>query len=134
MFVLKIGQLEDENKMLRDRLKELEGTALTAINEKKTLSNELIKQKENAEAAAGKKEIVIVDKVDTKEIEEMSEAFKAVKKVIGQFMPTNLNLPPGFQHQKSIKPTYFLMNIHLRAELLIAMIFKNVPTFCLLGS
>ena len=43
MFVLKIGQLEDENKMLRDRLKELEGTALTAINEKKTLSNELIK-------------------------------------------------------------------------------------------
>ena len=86
MFVLKIGQLEDENKMLRDRLKELEGTALTAINEKKTLSNELIKQKENAEAAAGKKEIVIVDKVDTKEIEEMSEAFKAVKKVLGQFM------------------------------------------------
>ena len=43
MFILKIGQLEDENKMLRDRLKELEGTALTAINEKKTLSNELIK-------------------------------------------------------------------------------------------
>ena len=43
MFVLKIGQLEDENKMLRDRLKELEGTALMAINEKKTLSNELIK-------------------------------------------------------------------------------------------
>ena len=43
MFVLKIGQLEDENKMLRDRLKELEGTALTAINEKKTLSNELMK-------------------------------------------------------------------------------------------
>ena len=43
MFVLKIGQLEDENKMLRDRLKELEGTALTALSEKKTLSNELIK-------------------------------------------------------------------------------------------
>ena len=49
MFVLKIGQLEDENKMLRDRLKELEGTALTAINEKKTLSNELIKVRKSHE-------------------------------------------------------------------------------------
>jgi len=76
LLKVQIGQLEDENKMLRDRLKELEGTALTAINEKKTLSNELIKQKENAEAAAGKKEIVIVDKVDTKEIEEMSKLSK----------------------------------------------------------
>ena len=51
-------------------------------------------QKENAEAAAEKKtkEVVIVDKVDSQEIEEMSEAFKKVKKVIGQFMPTNPNL------------------------------------------
>jgi hypothetical protein len=53
-------------------------------------------QKENAEAAAAAekktKEVVIVDKVDSQEIEEMSEAFKKVKKVIGQFMPTNANL------------------------------------------
>ena len=43
--------MEDENKMLRDRLKELEGTALTAINEKKTLSNELIKVRKSISKA-----------------------------------------------------------------------------------
>ena len=49
-----------------------------------------LKQKENAEEAAKKKsqEVVVVDKVDSQEIEEMSEAFKKVKKVLGQFMPT----------------------------------------------
>ena len=49
-----------------------------------------LKQKENAEEAAKKKtqEIVVVDKVDSQEIEEMSEAFKKVKKVLGQLMLT----------------------------------------------
>ena len=97
--------------MLRDRLKELEGTALTAINEKKTLSNELIKQKENAEAAAGKKEIVIVDKVDTKEIEEMSEAFKAVKKVIWTIHAYKSQPSTWFSTSK-IYQTYLFFNEH----------------------
>ena len=52
-----------------------------------------LKQKENAEEAAKKKsqEVVVVDKVDSQEIEEMSEAFKKVKKVLGQFMPKYVN-------------------------------------------
>ena len=74
------------------------------------------KQKENAEAAAEKKtkEVVIVDKVDSQEIEEMSEAFKKVKKVIGQFMSTNPNLlgiivscsPDPTSNSKTMQP-YF---------------------------
>merc|ERR1712223_2245298 len=48
LLKVQIGQLEDENKILRDRLKELESKALTAIDEKQALSKELIKQKENA--------------------------------------------------------------------------------------
>ena len=80
--------MEDENKMLRNRLKELEGTALTAINEKQALTDQLQKQKNSAEKIP--QEILVQDdKVDSKEIEEMSEAFKAVKKQMASELEVN---------------------------------------------
>lgn len=69
-----IDQLEEENKLLRKRLKDLEETALTAINEK-----EAIKEKLSAAIPAVEPPKDSDDKVDAKEVEELAEAFKAVK-------------------------------------------------------
>ena len=81
----KIGQLENENEMLRRRLKELEGTAVSAMNEKKALKDKL---------DAKLKEPVVEtddsnDKVDVKEVEEMAEAFKVVKKQMASELEMN---------------------------------------------
>lgn len=72
-----IGQLEDENKMLRSRLKELEEKTVCTLNEKQELIKQLdskpeLQHPDNSIAADE-------DKVDAKEIEEMAQAFKAVK-------------------------------------------------------
>ena len=86
--------MEDENKMLRNRLKELEGTALNAINAKQELSEELQKQKEALEEST--KEIIAnnedddENKVDAKEVEEMAEAFKAVKNQMATELEMNV--------------------------------------------
>ena len=89
MFILKIGQLEDENKMLRDRLKELEGTALTAINEKKTLSNELIKVR--------KSQIKFI---------LPSNLPKSVRNIWG-----NSTLKPNYLRSKVLRHHFYLPNI-----------------------
>ena len=62
--------------MLRKRLKELEAKALEAINENQALQ----KEAQNRSAVSTSK-VVVEDeeKVDAKEVEELAEAFKAVK-------------------------------------------------------
>ena len=60
--------------MLRFRLKELENTAVTAMSEKNALKDKL-KSQESAPATPTPSD----EKMDAKEVEEMAEAFKAVK-------------------------------------------------------
>ena len=61
--------------MLRFRLKELENTAVTAMSEKNALKDKLKSQESAAPATPTPSD----EKMDAKEVEEMAEAFKAVK-------------------------------------------------------
>lgn len=80
-----IGQLEDENKMLRSRLKELEQKTITTLNEKQ----ELIKQLDTKPEGHLQEVNVEDDRVDAKEIEEMAQAFKAVKTQLASELEMN---------------------------------------------
>ena len=66
--------MNEENKMLRNRHKELESKALEAIDEKKSMQEKLNSVPKIPQVVEDTNE-----KVDAKEVEELAEAFKAVK-------------------------------------------------------
>ena len=68
--------MNEENKMLRLRQKELETKVVDSINEKQSLQDKLKEVPKQVEAPAPED---TSDKVDAKEVEELAEAFKAVK-------------------------------------------------------
>jgi hypothetical protein len=61
--------------MLRNRLKDVEGTALSAIGAQKVLEQKIQKQ----ESSPKKSVVLETESVDAKEVEELAVAFKAVK-------------------------------------------------------
>jgi len=71
-----IEQLNEENIKLRQRQKELETKALDAINEKRIFQEKLKNVPQDTPQPASEENS---EKIDAKEVEELSEAFKAVK-------------------------------------------------------
>ena len=71
-----IEQLNEENIKLRQRQKELETKALDAINEKRIFQEKLKNVPQDTPQPASEENS---EKIDAKEVEELSEAFKVVK-------------------------------------------------------
>ena len=74
-FLNQIEQLNEENIKLRQRQKELETKALDAINEKKIFQEKLKNVPQDIPKPALEENS---EKIDAKEVEELSEAFKVV--------------------------------------------------------
>ena len=70
-----IEQLNEENIKLRQRQKELETKALDAINEKRIFQEKLKNVPQDTPQPASEENS---EKIDAKEVEELSEAFKVV--------------------------------------------------------
>ncbi len=66
----------EENSSLRRKVKDLESKALNVLDEKKSLEEQMIKSKK---ADHAKEATIDEDKVDAKEVEELSKAFRDVK-------------------------------------------------------
>ena len=68
--------MNEENIKLRQRQKELETKALDAINEKRIFQEKLKNVPQDTPQPASEENS---EKIDAKEVEELSEAFKVVK-------------------------------------------------------
>ena len=74
-ILYQIEQLNEENIKLRQRQKELETKALDAISEKKIFQEKLKNVPQDIPQPASEDNS---EKIDAKEVEELSEAFKVV--------------------------------------------------------
>ena len=84
LLKIQIEQANEENQMLRNRLKEVEQKAIDSITEKKVLQEKL-ENKEKSEV----KEASDDDKIVAKEVEEMAQAFKEVKNQMASELELN---------------------------------------------